>query len=73
MRTEKELDYLEKQIPKLAESAVQKAYLDALSRGNSVMEVSEGKIVKTYPDGTQDYVKTVDADIEVDKKYLVRK
>ena len=34
-----ELDNLEKLIPSLATGAVKKAYLDALSSGNSVLEV----------------------------------
>ena len=37
-----ELDNLEKLIPSLATGAVKKAYLDALSSGNSVLEVIDG-------------------------------
>ena len=51
MRTEKELDYLETLIPELAESATKKAHLDALSRGLSVTEIIDGKIVSIAPDG----------------------
>lgn len=51
MRTEKELDYLETLIPELAESATKKAYFDALSRGLSVTEIIDGKIVTIAPDG----------------------
>ena len=57
MRTEKELDYLETLIPELAESATKTAYLDALSRGISVTEISDGKLVSTAPDGTITFIK----------------
>ncbi len=57
MRTEKELDFLETFIPKLAESATKKAYLDALSKGVSVTGMVDGNIVSTAPDGTQTFIK----------------
>jgi len=57
MRTEKELDYLETLIPGLAKSATKKAYLDALSRGDSVTEIVDGKLVSTAPDGTRTFIK----------------
>jgi len=56
-RSEKELDFLETFIPKLAESATRKAYLDALSQGLSVTELVDGNIVSTAPDGTQTFIK----------------
>jgi len=53
MRTEKELDYLETLIPLLAESATRKAHLDALSKGLSVTEIVDNKLVTIAPDGTK--------------------
>ncbi len=38
MKNEKELDFLEKHIPILAESAVKKAYFDALTNGEAVFK-----------------------------------
>jgi|ACQI01.1.fsa_nt_gi hypothetical protein len=67
MRTEAELDYLEKMIPELAESATKKAHLDALSRGQSVTEISDGKLVSVAPDGS----KTVIADAKPMKKIAI--
>lgn len=67
MRTEKELDFLETLIPELAESATKKAYLDALSRGSSVVEIINGKIVSTAPDGTRTVIKKAKPMIPVQK------
>lgn len=67
MRTEKELDFLETLIPELAESATKKAYLDALSRGSSVVEIINGKIVSTAPDGTRTIIKKAKPMITVRK------
>ena len=59
MRTEKELDFLEEQIPHLAKYAFHKAYLDALSQGNSVLEACNGKIVEIFPDGSKKIIKSI--------------
>jgi len=67
MRTEKELDFLEAKIPELAGSATKKAYLDALSRGCSVMEVVDGQIVSTAPDGTQTFIKKAKPMVKIHK------
>jgi len=68
MRTEKELDYLEQLIPDLATSATKKAYLDALSRGHSVTEIVDGKLVLTAPDGTRAFIKDAKPMIKVPKR-----
>ena len=57
MRKEKELDFLETLIPELAESATKEAYLAALSRGESVLEIVDGNLVLTNPDGTRTILK----------------
>ncbi len=67
MRTEKELDYLETLIPELAESATKKAYLDALSSGNSVTEIVDGKLVSTAPDGTRTFIRNAKPMIKIVK------
>lgn len=66
MRTEKELDFLESHIPSLAESAFRKAYLDALSSGQSVLEAIDGKLVEVFPDGTKKVIKSIAADRKVE-------
>lgn len=63
---EKELNHLEEFIPYLAEGATKKAYLDALSKGQSVLEVINGTIYEIFSDGTKKKIKVVEASIKVD-------
>lgn len=61
-----ELDNLEEFIPLLANGAVKKAYLDALSSGNSVVEVIDSAIYEVFSDGTKKKIKDVAPYIKVD-------
>jgi hypothetical protein len=67
MRSEQELDFLEKHIPKLAEGATQKAYYDALSKGNAVLESIDGKIYRVLSDGTKTFIKNVEVDVPISR------
>ena len=51
------LDYLEDQIPSLAESAVNIAYWNALAAGLSVLISEKGTLYEVFPDGTRKFVK----------------
>jgi len=62
---ENELDNLEAQIPLLAKGAMQKAYLDNLSAGNSVLEVIDNAIYEVFADGTKKKIKDVAPYIKV--------
>ena len=74
MRTEKELDFLEEHIPNLANSAIQKAYLDALSGGQSVVEAIDGELFEIFPDGHKVFIKNIAEDIpvETNKKIYIK-
>lgn len=61
-----ELDNLEEFIPLLAKGAMEKAYLDALSSGNSVLEVIDSAVYEVFADGTKKKIKDVAPYIEVD-------
>ena len=61
-----ELDNLENMIPLLAKGAMNKAYLDALASGNSVLEVIDNAIYEVFADGTKKKIKDVPASIHVD-------
>ncbi len=61
-----ELDNLEKLIPSLAKGAVKKAYLDALSSGNSVLEIIDNTIYEVFADGSKKKIKDVAPYIKVD-------
>jgi hypothetical protein len=67
MKTEKELDFLESYIPLLANSAVKKAYLDSLSRGNSVLEVIDSKIYEIFPDGKKRLIKEIESSVKIEE------
>ncbi len=73
MRNENELNYLEEHIPELAQNATNKAYFDALSSGNTVLESIDGKIYKIYADGTKEFVKNSSGSVPVTKRHLVIK
>ena len=67
-----ELDNLEKLIPSLATGAVKKAYLDALSSGNSVLEVINGKLYEVFANGDKKKIKDLPPTIEVDMSTKVQ-
>ena len=73
MRSEKEIDFLENYIPILVNSAIQKAYLDTLSNGNSVLESIDGTIYEIFPDGSRKVIKKIAEDIKIDinKKIVI--
>jgi len=71
MRTDKEIDFLEKHIPELAEGSIKKAYYNALSSGMSVLEAKGDKIIKTYPDGREEFVKYVPPSVKVNMKLKI--
>jgi len=66
MRTEEELDFLENHIPDLAQSAVQKAYLDSLSNGNEVIVSIDNALYRISPNGKKEFIKNIAEDIQVD-------
>lgn len=57
--TEKELDFLEQQIPELAETATRRAFWETLASGDSAVIVENGAIVEVKPDGTRTILKEI--------------
>lgn len=57
--TEESMQFLEEQIPELAEAAVRQAYWDALNSGSSVLEYENGALVEVFPDGTRKRIKNL--------------
>ena len=68
MLTEQELDFLEKQIPILAEMATQQAYWQTLTSGDKVMIAENGFLIKVSPDGRRRVVKEIDKPVKVTKR-----
>ncbi len=62
---EKEMRFLEEQIPELASAAFKKAYLDTLAAGLSVLKCEDGFLYEVFPDGTKKVVKKVAPRVKV--------
>jgi hypothetical protein len=65
--TDKELDYLEKHIPELAEVAFKQAYWAALASGSSVLISENGNLVEVFPDGERKIIKPLPPSTPVTK------
>ncbi len=58
---EKQLDFLESQIPVLSSAAISLAYFKTLEAGGSVLAANHaGEIYKIFPDGTKEFIKKTD-------------
>lgn len=57
IKDEKTMLFLEEHIPELAEAAFKLAYWRSLAFGNSVLECKDGNLLKTNPDGTEEFIK----------------
>ena len=71
--TEKEIDYLEQQIPEWAQLATRRAYWQALASGQSVVISENGAIVEVFPDGTRKFIKAIEPWIKVTTGKLIIK
>lgn len=67
MLTETELNYLEQQIPILAETATKQAFWQTLAAGNKVIIAENGKLIEVSPDGTRTILKEIAKPITVDQ------
>ena len=68
MLTDQELDFLEQQIPILAETAMKQAYWQTLTSGNSVMIAENGFLVEVSPNGSRKVVKEIGKPVKVTKR-----
>lgn len=64
--TDKQMQNLEDFIPQLAQGAINKAYLDALASGNSVLEVIDGAIYEIFSNGEKNKIKDIEPLIQLD-------
>ncbi|MDQ2731214.1 MAG: hypothetical protein M3Y56_06110 [Armatimonadota bacterium] len=65
--TEAELDYLEAQIPALAQAASTIAYWGALAAGCTVLVAENGAIYRVFPDGSRKFVQSIAPPTTVEK------
>jgi hypothetical protein len=57
---EKNLEFLEQQIPDLAAAATKRAYWRHLSAGRSVLECIDNGLYETRPDGSRRLIRMLD-------------
>ena len=72
--SDNEINNLESYIPTLATGAFDKAYLDVLANGNSVLEVIDNAIYEVFPNGDKKKIKDIKSSIKIDmsKKIYLR-
>lgn len=70
MLTDQEVDFLEQQIPILAEMAMQQAYWQTLTSGDKVMIAENGFLVEVSPDGSRRVVKEIGKPVKVTKRFF---
>eukprot|EP01041_Mallomonas_annulata_P036312 gene36312-59394_t len=70
MLTEKEIIFLEEQIPYLAETATKQAYWRSLAEGDKVMIAEEGKLIEVSSDGSRKIIKEIEKPIHVIQKNI---
>ena len=66
---EQELDYLEQQIPILAETATKQAYWQTLALGDKVMIAEDGKLIEVSPDGSRKVIKEIEKPMKVTQRF----
>jgi hypothetical protein len=57
--SEENIDFLENQIPELAELALQQAYWQTLSSGNVVTVLENNEIIEISPDGKRRVIRAI--------------
>lgn len=62
---EQELDYLEQQIPELADIAFKQAYWQALASGEKVLAAEAGALVEISPDGSRKEIQKLPPHVKV--------
>ena len=60
IKKEQAIQFLETQIPELAETAVTQAYWQALAAGSSVLESEDGVIYEVFADNSRKILKTIE-------------
>ncbi|MCU0470014.1 MAG: hypothetical protein MUF58_15575 [Arcicella sp.] len=70
MLNENEIDYLEQQIPILAETATKQAFWQTLASGDSVIIAKDGELIEVFPDGTRKVIKNIEKPIKVTQRFF---
>jgi len=68
---EKELNYIESLIPTFANSVVQQAYFESLSKGISVVIEEDNKLYEINSNGEKKFLKNIEKQINISHKKIV--
>lgn len=71
-KDEKEIEFQEKHIPEMAESAVNQAFWQTLASGDSVLISDDGFIKEVFPDGTSKIIKKAEPFVKVEKGSVIK-
>ena len=63
--SELSMQRMEARIPELADSAVKKAYLQALTTSGTVVEARNGQLIETSAEGTVRVIRTISQPVQV--------
>ena len=66
--TEKEISYLEEQIPQLAKYATKQTYWQTLNDGDKVMIAENRNLVEVSPDGSRKIIKEIGKPVRVEQQ-----
>jgi 7-cyano-7-deazaguanine synthase in queuosine biosynthesis len=65
--SEKELDFLEENMPEMMATATKQAFWETLASGESVLIAENGQLLRFYPDGRKEFVKNITQPIRMEK------
>lgn len=69
--SEEAIDYLEQQIPELAELATRQAFWQTLTSGHSTIIAEGAHLVRVYPDGTKIIVGDIEPPVEITQQHFI--
>lgn len=71
--SEKEIDFLEENIPDLVGTATKQAFWQTLASGNHVIIAEDGQLLKVFPDGKREVIKNIGKPkkVKVGQKILI--
>jgi hypothetical protein len=67
--SEKTIQYVEDQIPEMAEQATRQAFWNTLATGNSVIVAQQGQLWEVYPDGSRRFIKDITGPVTVQQRH----
>ena len=70
MLSEQELDYLEQQIPLLAETATKQAYWQTLASGDKVIIAENGQLIEVSPNSSKRVLKEIGKPVKVSNRFI---